>query len=94
MPYKRDIGGMAKQSLVATEMADEMQAQAVAYIYDQFANPEEDSFSIVDMDVNELVARIDEARANGTMEELNIQLAQQLAQVFQQAGQQQQGQAQ
>lgn len=78
MATKR-IGGMAQQSLLVSQMAEQMQAQAVAYIAGQYANEDEKQFDITNMTLDDLIARVEQAVKDGTLEQLNAQLAAQLA---------------
>lgn len=70
---------MAQQSLLVSQMAEQMQAQAVAYIAGQYANEDEKQFDITNMTLDDLIARVEQAVKDGTLEQLNAQLAAQLA---------------
>ena len=75
-------GGYAQQSLLATAKAQQMQAQAVAYIEAQYAREDTNNFSILDMGIDTLADMIDKATKDGTLEALNARLAQQILQVL------------
>ena len=69
---------MAQQSLLVSAVAERYQAQAVAFITDQFANPDDTTFDITNMSLDDLVARVEQATKDGTLPQLNAQLAQQI----------------
>lgn len=80
------MGGYAEQSMLATQMAQEMQAQSLEYIKAQYYR-EDTSFDITNMSLTELVGMVEEAVKNGTLEQLNAQFAAQLLPIIMQQGQ-------
>lgn len=78
----RRVGGYAQQSLIASRIAEQMQAQAVAYIKDQFEFEDETHFDITNMSLDDLVSAVEDATQNGTLDQLNRQLGAQIAQII------------
>lgn len=84
-------GGYAEQSIIAARIADEMQAQAVAYIAEQYANPpDEQDFDITNMTLNDLVDMVERASSDGSLDKMNTMLAGQIAQIILSGGKQEQ----
>jgi Ca2+-binding EF-hand superfamily protein len=70
-------GNWSKVSIEAMRKAEEMQGMAVAYINDSFS-VETDELDINQMTFGEFVRALEQAEKNGTREELERRLAEQL----------------